>query len=176
MCVVAVVVSVALAAGGATAATAQAPKPDPFASVAFMLGKWTGTIEGEPGKGTATREYARVLNDRFIRITNRSEYPPQEKNPKGEVHHDEGFFSMDRARKRLVLRQFHVESFVNQYVQETDGGLVFVSEALENIPAGYKARETYTRIDADHFDEVFEIAEPGKPFSVYSRTKFTRVK
>ena len=172
--VLAVLVAGSLAASASAAA--QAPKPDPFASVAFMLGKWTGTIEGEPGKGTATREYARVLNDRFIRITNKSEYPPQEKNPKGEVHHDEGFFSMDRARKRLVLRQFHVESFVNQYVQEAEGALVFVSEALENIPAGYKARETYTRIDADHFDEVFEIAEPGKPFSVYSHTRFTRVK
>lgn len=83
---------------------------------------------------------------------------------------------MDRARKRLVLRQFHVEGFFNQYVQETDGGLVFVSEALENIPAGYKARETYTRLDADRFEEIFEIAEPGKPFAVYSRTTFTRVK
>jgi hypothetical protein len=155
---------------------AQAPKVDPFAPITFLLGKWTGTIEGDPGKGTATREYVRVLNDRFIRITNRSEYPRQEKNPNGEIHHDEGFFSVDRARKRIVLRQFHVEGFVNQYVQEADGGLVFVSEAIENIPAGFKARETYTRVDADHFEELFEMAEPGKPFAVYSRTKFTRVK
>ena len=137
-----------------------------------MLGKWTGMIEGEPGKGTATREYTRALNDRFIRITNRSEYPPQEKNPKGEIHHDEGFFSVDRVRKRIVLRQFHVEGFVNQYVQEADGALVFVSEAIENIPAGFKARETLPRrIDADHFDELFGMAEPGKPLTVYSRTK-----
>ena len=171
-----VLIGVALAASASATAQTPTPRPDPFAPVAFMLGKWTGTIEGEPGKGTATREYARTLSDRFIRITNKSEYPPQEKNPKGEIHHDEGFFSFDRARKRLVLRQFHVESFVNQYVQEADGTLVFVSEALENIPAGYKARETYTRIDDDHFDEVFEIAASGKPFTVYSQTKFTRVK
>jgi hypothetical protein len=174
MRVLAVLMGVAMASSAG--ARAQSPqKPDPFAPVAFMLGKWTGTTEGEPGKGTATREYARALNNRFIRITNRSEYPPQEKNPKGEVHHDEGFFSFDRARKRIVLRQFHVEGFFNQYVQEADGSLVFTSEAIENIPAGYKARETYIQIDADHFDEVFELAEPGKPFAVYSRTKFARV-
>jgi len=155
---------------------AQPPQADPFAPVAFLLGKWTGTIEGEPGQGTATREYTRALNDRFIRVTNKSEYPPQARNPKGEVHHDEGFLSVDRTRKRIVLRQFHVEGFVNQYVQETDGALVFVSEAIENIPAGFQARETYTRTDADHFTEVFELAEPGKAFAVYSRTAFTRAK
>lgn len=171
---VAIVVGAALVAG--SSASAQAARPDPFAAVAFLLGKWAGTVEGEPGKGTASREYARVLNDRFIRITNRSEYPPQEKNPKGEVHFDEGFVSMDRARQRIVLRQFHVEGFVNQYLQETEGGLTFISEAIENIPAGFRARETYVRIDADHFDEVFETAEPGKPFALYSRTKFSRVR
>ena len=154
----------------------RARQVDPFAPVAFLLGQWTGTIEGEPGRGTATREYARALNDRFIRVTNRSEYPPQEKNPKGEVHHDEGFMSVDLARKRIVLRQFHVEGFVNQYVQDGDGRTVFVSEAIENIPTGFKARETYTRIDDDHFTEVFELAEPGKPFTIYSRTAFTRVR
>jgi hypothetical protein len=152
---------------------------DPFARVRFMLGTWNSTIEGQPGRGTGRREYTRVLNDRFIRIVNRSEYPPQEKNPKGEVHHDEGFLSFDRARKRLILRQFHVEGFVNQYAQDADGAageLVFLSEAIENIPPGYRARETYVAQGPDAFDEIFEIAEPGKAFEVYSRTRFTRVK
>jgi len=152
---------------------------DPFAPVSFMIGRWESTIEGEPGKGIGRREYTRALNNRFIRIVNRSEYPPQEKNPKGEVHEDEGFFSFDRARKRLVLRQFHVEGFVNQFVQDSDapnGTLVFTSEALENIPAGYRARETYIVKGSDTFEELFEIAAPGQPFQTYSRQTFTRVK
>jgi hypothetical protein len=44
-----------------------------------------------------------------------------------------------------VLRQFHVEGFVNQYVLEpgsTPERLVFTTEAIENIPAGWRARET----------------------------------
>jgi len=32
------------------------------------------------------------------------------------------------------------------------------------IPAGYRARETYTILSEDEFTERFEIAEPGKDF------------
>jgi hypothetical protein len=90
------------------------------------------------------------------------------------VHQDAGFISFDNARKRLVLRQFHIEGFVNQYVQEPDR-LVFVSEAIENIPAGFRARETYVVLGPDAFEEIFELAEPGKEWEIYSRTRFTRV-
>ena len=101
-----------LVAPGAGAAE-QSPGRDPFERVSFLIGRWMGISEGQPGKGTVRREYTRALNGRFIRVHNRSEYPAQEKNPKGEVHEDEGFISFDRTRKTLVLRQFHVEGFVN---------------------------------------------------------------
>ena len=42
-------------------------------------------------------------------------YPVQEKNKKGEVHEHMGMLSYDKARKQIVLRQFHVESFVTTY-------------------------------------------------------------
>jgi hypothetical protein len=67
------------------------PRPDPFARVAFMVGRWEGTAEGQPGKGTARREYSKALNGRFIRAVHRAEYHPTEKHPQGEVHEDEGF-------------------------------------------------------------------------------------
>ena len=47
---------------------------------------------------------------------------------------------------------------------------------LENIPAGFRARETYRFENPDTFVEVFEMAEPGKYFEVYSRTRFSRKK
>jgi hypothetical protein len=172
----ATLVAAALATVAARAQSPAPPASDPFAPVAFLVGRWQGTSEGEPGKGTVRREYSRVLNSRFIRVQNRSEYPPQEKNPKGEVHEDEGFISYDRARQRLVLRQFHVEGFVNQYVQQSDSALVFTSESIENIPAGWRARETYVVNGPDEFQEIFELSPPGKPFEVYSHARFTRVK
>lgn len=157
----------------------QSTVTDPFEPIAFMIGRWEGTSEGQPGKATVRREYARVLKGRFVRVRNRSEYPVQDKNPKGEIHEDEGFFSFDRARKRLVLRQFHVEGFVNQYVQDTESSpqkFAFTTESIENIPAGWRARETYVVHGPDEFEEVFELAEAGKPFELYSRARLKRVR
>ena len=152
---------------------------DALAPVAPLVGRWSGTTEGQPGKGTVEREYERVLGGRFIQVRNRSTYPPQDKNPKGEVHEDFGVFSFDSARKRTVLRQFHTEGFVNQYVLEPGsppGRLVMTTEAIENIPAGWRARETYVFTGADQVEEIFELAEPGKDFEVYSRNRLTRVR
>jgi hypothetical protein len=157
----------------------QPTAPDPFEPVAFMIGRWEGSSEGQPGKAIVRREYSRALNGRFVRVRNRSEYPIQDKNPKGEIHEDEGFFSFDRTRKRLVLRQFHVEGFVNQYVQDSEWSaqkLVFTTESIENIPAGWRARETYVVHGPDEFEELFELAEAGQPFELYSRARLKRVR
>lgn len=151
----------------------------PSRRVALLVGRWTGTTEGRPGKGTVERQYERVLNARFIQVRNRSTYPPQERNPKGEVHEDIGFLSFDARRKSIVFRQFHTEGFVNQYVLEPSAmpdRIVFTSEAIENIPAGFRARETYVFTSGDQFEEIFEIAEPGNAFAVYSRTRLTRAR
>ncbi len=161
------------------ASPAERPTPavDPWTPVRFLIGEWTGESDGEPGKGTVTRTYQFVLKDRFIHERNVSTYPPQPKNEKGEVHEHWSFFSYDRARRTLVLRQFHPEGFVNQYVLQpgaAGGALVFESEALENVPAGWKARESYRAASPDEFVETFEIAADGGTFSVYSQTRFRR--
>jgi hypothetical protein len=168
-----------VAAASSALAASQSPEPvDLLARLTPLLGRWEGTSEGRPGKGTARRVYSRALKDRFIRVAHRVEYSPQDKNPKGELHEDEGFFGVDRARKRVVFRQFHVEGFVNTYVEDAESTptrLVFITESIENIPPGWRARETYVVNGPDAFEEIFELAEAGKPFEVYSRTRFTRV-
>jgi predicted methyltransferase len=161
---------------GAGRAQQSPASGDPWAPVRFLSGKWTGDVEGEPGKGKSEREYRFVLNDAYIEVRNKSTYAPSPKNPKGEVHEDWGVISFDKSRKKLVLRQFHIERFVNQYVQEAadDGALRFTSEAIENIASGYRAREIYRVTGPDTFIERFEIAAPGKDFEIYSETRFQR--
>ena len=164
------------------AAPLQAQQPDSadsFAPIARLVGTWRGTSEGQPGNGTQERTYERVLGGRAIRATNRAVYPPQEKNPKGETHLDEGFFTFDRARKLIVFRQFHSEGFVNTYVQDAQaksGTVSLTTESIENIPPGWRARETYIFHGADEVEEIFELSEAGKPFAVYSRARLKRVK
>lgn len=167
------------AAFGADAPTAAA-KPDPWQPLRVLLGKWEGEVKGEPGTGRAEREYAFTLNNRFIHVVNKSIYPPQEQNKKGETHEDVGYLSYDKAAKKLVLRQFHVEGFVSHYVVDSisDDGrtLVFLTTAIENIGPGWRGRETYRIISDDEFVETFALAEPGKDFATYSETRFRRKK
>jgi hypothetical protein len=150
---------------------------DDLVALNFLLGSWRGTSEGRPGTAAVEREYRRTLNGRFVHVQNRSVYAPQTANPKGEVHEDVGFISYDRTRRLFVLRQFHVEGFVNQYAGESTSATrwVFTSEAIENIAAGWRARETYTVHGPNEIEEVFELAPPGKEFDVYSRARLTRV-
>ena len=56
------------------------------------------------------------------------------------------------------------------------GRLVLTTEAIENIPAGWRARETYVFTGSDQVEEIFELAEPGKDFAAYSRNRLTRVR
>jgi hypothetical protein len=158
-------------------APAQAA-PSPWSAIQFMLGEWAGESEGQPGKGTVKRTYRFILGDQFLHEQNVSTYPPQPKNEKGEVHEHWSLFSHDHARHTLVLRQFHQEGFVNQYVMTSGsaaGTVVFETEALENVPSGWKARETYQILSADEFIETFELASGSGPYEVYSKARFRRV-
>jgi len=88
---------------------------DVLSPIRFLVGKWEGKATGEPGKGMSTREYRFDLNGRFLSARNKSVYEPKTPDAKPEVHEDFGIYSYDRALKKIVLRQFHVEGFLNEY-------------------------------------------------------------
>ncbi len=156
----------------------SAEKADPWKSLRPLIGKCEGDVNGEPGSGKAEREYKFIMNHRFIQVLNKSTYPPQEKNPKGETHEDVGFISYDKAAKKLMLRQFHIEGFVNQFALENISGdrrtIAFISTAIENIALGWRARESYQILNDNEFIETFALAEPGHDFATYSETHFRR--
>jgi hypothetical protein len=119
--------------------------------------------------------------DETDRILTRSEtVTGLEKNPKGETHEHVGFFSYDKSAKKLMLRQFHIEDFVNQFALESISGdgrtIVFVSTAIENIAPGWRARETYRILNDNEFIETFAMEEPNHDFATYSETHFRRRK
>ncbi len=143
-----------------------------------FVGTWRGEGGGEPGTGKYERSYQFVLGNNFIEIRNKSTYPATEKRPTGEVHEDIGYFSYDGGMKTFVLRQFHKEGFVNQFILDSISPdkktIVFVTESIENIPKGWRAKETYHLIGENEIEEVFELAPPDKDFSIYTRVKLIR--
>lgn len=152
---------------------AQNSKPDslwrPFQP---LIGTWTGTGEGVDGNGTYERTYKFVLNNRYIEVKNRTVYLVTKEKPKGYIHEDVGYISYDKSRKTFVFRQFHGEGFVNQYTLDSLSAdkktIVFLSEGIENIPKGWRARETYI-ISDDSITEIFNLAGPGKDFEPYTK-------
>ena len=145
----------------------QTAPADVWAPLRFLVGQWEGTASGKPGAGKTTREYRFELNGQFLVGDNRGVYAK-------ETHQDRSIFSYDRAAKSFVLRQFHGEGFVNEYTLTGASPLEFLSRRIENIPEGWRARETYQVIGRDEFIETFALAAPGKDFEVYSETRLKR--
>jgi hypothetical protein len=178
LCLGSATFATALAAAQESTAPAQPAPVDSWQAIRVLEGSWTGTAEGEPGVGTVHRTYQFVLEHRYLHERNVSAYDSKQLNTPGELHEHWSFFSYDKTRKRLVLRQFHQEGFVVQYVfvaeQSSPQKLVFESESLENLDSRWRARETYEIRSPTEFTETFELAPPGKEFAMYSKTSFRR--
>ncbi len=159
--------------------SAQSGESDHWSPITAFLGSWTGEERGVPGVGRGERTYEFVIGGNFIHFRNTSRFEPQERNPEGEVHEDWGFYSYDTRRERIVLRQFFIEGFAIRYVltsQDMEARrFIFVSEDVENAPPGFRARYTITFRNDDEFEEVFEVADPGKDFTELIRSDWSRV-
>ncbi len=144
----------------------------------YFAGSWEGHETGKAGIGKGDRTYEFIMDDVYLFQKNTSKFEPQEKNPDGEVHVDWTFFSYDKFRKKYVLREFHIESFVNQYTLDSlshdNKHFVFVSESLENAPKGMRARVKLTIENENEFLETFELAFPGKDYSEFLRNHWKR--
>jgi hypothetical protein len=153
-------------------------KEDVWAPLRPMIGEWHGT--GADGQSEIEAKYGFVLGDNYIEVWHRSVFQPSEGRPDGEVHEDKGFISYDSAREAFVLRQFHVEGFVNTYVLDSlsaDGKtLVFNSEAVENAPPGTRAKWEIMITGKDELATSFHVAWPKSDFRCYSQNLLKRKK
>jgi hypothetical protein len=147
---------------------------DPWAKLRVLEGKWEGPTTGKPGKGITLREYRFEMNGKFLSQRNKVVWE------KAEIHEDFSYLSYDTRQKKIVWRQFHSEGFVHEYTLDSvsaDGKLLeFSSVRIENIPPGFRAKESYRMLSADDVESTFWLAEPGKNFEVYTETRLKRVK
>lgn len=153
--------SALLAALLALASTPAPDVDDPLAPLRPLVGTWKGESKGVFGNAKQTKTFAFVLNGKFLQGRTKNTNP-------NDDHEDLGMYSYDRARKTLVLREFHTEGFVNTYrVDVKDDGkmLILTSESVEN-GGGMRARTTIRFKDKDSVHETFELASGDKPFKV----------
>ena len=166
----------------AVAASAQEPQESaiPWGWLSDLVGAWAGEETGRAGTGRGERRYEMILGERYVFADNVSRFDPQEQNPRGETHGDWAIFSYDQAREKLILREFHSEGYVIEYVAEGESGhgapLIFVSERVENAPAGTRARYSLTPQSDGSFVEKFEVAFPGQELQTFLENRWRRVK
>jgi hypothetical protein len=144
----------------------------------YFVGSWVGHETGKAGIGEGERTFEFIMGEKYLFYKNVSRFEPQEKNPKGEIHEDWTFFSFDNNRQAFILREFHSEGFVNKYVLDSlsqdNTTFVFISESSENAPVGLRARVTFSILNENKFREIFELAFPGKDFSIWLENIWTR--
>jgi hypothetical protein len=163
----------------AAASVAAEPAKDGLAELRWMEGNWRGIGEGDPGTSGSERHADSYLGAKYIRVTGRSVYPKQERNPKGEVHAQLNVWSFDRARSSIVMREFDTLGFVGTYVLDRAASAldrwVLVAESLENVPKGWKARYVVTRKSDDEYHEMLELDPDDKGFKPYVTNRFLKV-
>lgn len=161
-------------------AVSAAGQPDPWAVLRVFEGKWEGPTSGKPGKGFSSREYRFEQNGHFLSQRNKSVYDAESPGAKPLVHEDFGVLSYDTSLKKVVWRQFHSEGFVHEYTLDSvsaDGkSLDFVTVRIENIAAGWRAKESCRLLSTDEMEATFLLSAPGKAFEVYTRARLKRVK
>jgi hypothetical protein len=110
---------------------------------------WSGTGEGEPGKGNYERTYQFVLNKRFIQVNNKSTYPPSEANKnKGEIHEDAGVLGnktglIDGMNVTAVisLNQATVPAVPTDVIITLEGKDYIFVQTTEEIKGGQASKE-----------------------------------
>ncbi|KKL68082.1 hypothetical protein LCGC14_2128550 [marine sediment metagenome] len=114
--------------------------------------------------------YLNIIQGNFFHYNNKTIFKPQEKNSKGKIHEDWGFFSNDTVDQKIKPKVFYSEGYVSEFVLEKfsskDNEFVLTSIDNENLPPGFRARLTTKLLSEKKFSEKFELASPGKDYGM----------
>lgn len=157
----------------------EAPLIPALQPLSRLIGRWTGQGSDQIGFSTIDRTYRSVLGGNFLFARDTTAYPAQQANQSGETHTSMGMFGFDAVRQVATLHQFDSNGVVRNCALK--GGdlsadrVEFESEAIANLPPGYRVRETYVLLGPDALQHVYEVARPGEDrFNVYTDVRLVR--
>jgi hypothetical protein len=138
---------------------AQAAAPTELQPLAFLIGEWASSGEGQPGVGTGTAVFSPSLQDRVILRTSFADYPATDNRPASR--HDD-LMVIYAVAGGVRANYFDSEGHVIRYSVESPaaGQAVFLSDAEQGA---FRFRLTYQLVGDDQLDGTFEIAAPGAP-------------
>ena len=132
-----------------------------------QLGRHEQWTAGQRAPSVASTVF--VLRDRFIEGRTTSTYPPQEKNPKGEVHEDIAFISL-RPEQQDVQNAAVPRRRLRYRICGDSRPAHPRSSSAAKASRIYRAVGARAKRGASlattSFVELFELAEPGKDFTV----------
>lgn len=148
---------------------------DPWGPLPSLEGTWQGLIDGRFGQGTGIRRYEHIFEGLYLLSKHASLRMPQKESPQGDYHRELTVFSVDRERGTVALREFHLEGYVITYSCEVaPQRVVCTSDNIES-GKGMRARLTLNISSPHQFEEIFELASPGKALELYFRNRWTRL-
>ncbi len=152
--------------------SAPLPATDPFASLRFLVGDWSGEGEGKPGTASGGASYRFELDGKVLVRRNHADLAAANGRPAARHEDLMTIFSEGGRLKALYLdNEDHV---IRYQVAEVPGGVAFTSEPTP----GPRFRLSYLRRSEALVTVLFEIAPPGKPeaFSTYLEAVTRQVK
>jgi hypothetical protein len=132
--------------------------------VQFLIGKWTGEGSGQPGNGSGSFSLLPELQGKILVRKSFSEYPAADGKPAAR-HDDLMIVYRQPGSGELRATYYDSEGHVIAYrVLPAEGGVAFVSDGPTDQ---MRYRLTYVTAGKDRARLKFEIASPGKDFSLY---------
>lgn len=153
-------------------AQAPAPAADPFASIRFLVGEWTGEGDGKPGAAIGGASYRFELDGKVLVRRNVADVAAAHGRPASR-HED----LMTVFEEGGLLKAFYLDNeghVIRYLVTARPEGVAFTSEPAP----GPRFRLTYLKKSDSLVTLRFEIAPPGKPeaFSTYIEAVTHKVK
>ncbi len=150
-----------------------------FGPMAWLEGEWQGYGEFPDRTNYARIVYSYDLAGIYLVERTVALFPPPEPTTDYEIHQDFTVYYRNSTTGGFTAKSFFIEAYVvSSTVEVLEDGSVIVVEStdVENGPPGMRSRTTISREGDDAFALTFEIAMPGKDYSLYEEMTMRRVR
>jgi hypothetical protein len=129
---------------------------DPFK---FLIGKWVGEGNGEPGQGRGAFTLNYDLDKNILVRKNHDEFPATKDKP-ASIHDDLMIIYPGAERSFRAIYFDNENHIINYTVSSEHDKLVFLSDKIQSTP---QFKLTYIQHNEAKIDIIFEMAMPDNP-------------